>query len=260
MATLIAEGYKVTWITTHRGGASQRHSFDIILTNHTSVDTRVFIDLGYVQLNETINRMSDEGYSVQTISDRERGIAPSSSISYTVLFTRTEDILETEVFLRDSVDEYYERLSRMNASGYKIVSHSVVHFNSKHEVSSVYKRDRRLVFNITLDTPPKFESFFNVTFFDFTRLSLDIVRRNYYLNFVEVHADIGYPSARFSAILYEHTDRTIHRGNWFRWGLDEEAVKALIAVEGANWDPFLICGYNYIGVLRYFISFVRHVK
>ena len=250
----------MTWITTHRGGPTQRHGFDIILTNHTSVDTRVFIDLGYVQLNETIYSMLDEGYSVQTISDRERGNAPTSSLSYTVLFTRTIDILETEVFLRDSVDEYHERLSRMNASGYRIASHSVVQFNGKYEVSSVYKRDRRIAFNISIDPPPKLVSFFNVTFFDFTRLSLDIVQQSYYLNFVEVYADIGNPSARFSAILYEHTDRTIHRGNWFRWGLDEDSLKTLIAGEGANWDPFLICGYNYIGVLRYFIEFVRHVK
>lgn len=248
------------WITTHRGGPTQRHFFDVILSNHTRVDTRVFIDLNYNALNETIYRMADEGYSVETICDRERGPVDNSHTSYTALFERTSHILETEVFLGDSVDNYNERLSRMNASGYRIVSHSIVTEDDKFRVSSVYKRDRRLAFNISIGPQPKMESFFNVSFFDFTRLSLEYAKQDYYLNFVEVHSETGNPSARFSAIFYQHTDKTIRSGNWFRWGLNEEGVEALIAREGENWDPVIISGYNYIGLVRYFIQFIRHVR
>lgn len=256
----LTNGYKVTWITTHSGGAIQSHAMDVILSNSTLVDTRVFIDLTATQLNETIHQMANEGYSIKTLADRERGRAPGSSISYTALFERTNYLLETEVFLGDSLEQWRNRVAVMNSSGYRLISQSFVDYQGKQQAATVFTRDRRLAHNITFEPPPKMAVINNATFFDFTGLVLDYARRNYYLSHIEVHQRASNPSAMFSAIMLEHTDETIHGGHWFRWGLSEEAVKAIIQVETADWDPYITTGYSHQGAIVYYIAFVRHSK
>lgn len=256
--SLVSKGYKVTWITTHLGGPSQRHYFDVILTNHSQVDTRTFIDLNSAVANKTIKQMAHEGYSLEKISDRERGLSSSKALSYTLLFTRTDDIMETKVFLGDSPEAYDERLSRMNSSGFRIISHSIAHSSGKYQVSSIFRRDRRLAFNISIDPVPQVKSFLNFTFFEFTRSSLNLAKRNYYMSHLEVHSNPRKHSSQFSAIFKENTKESIHNGHWFRWGLDSNAVQTLITSQVDDWDPHMITGYNYLGNVRYFVLFVRH--
>ena len=248
------------WITTHTGGAVLSHTVDVILSNSTLVDTRVFIDLSASQLNQTLQQMASEGYSIKTLADRERGRAPSSSVSYTALFDRANHLLETEVFLSDSLDEWKRRLVRMNSTGYRLISQSFVEYQDSVQVSTVFTRDKRLAHNIEFDPPPDVVTFTNVSFFDFTGHALDYARRNYYLSHLEVHQLSTEQSSRFSAIMLEHTDKTIAGGHWFRWGLNEAAVQALIQVEADSWDPYVVSGYSHQGIINYYIAFRRHAR
>jgi len=260
VSALLAQGYKVTWITTHKGGLVQKHAFDVILTNHSRVDTRVFIDLTAAQLNDTIVEMGHEGFSISTLADRERGSAANTVVSYTALFRPTNHLLETEVYLADSMAVFTRRLADKTDAGYRLISQSLVDFRGVEQVSTVFTIDRRLAHNITVDPPPSLVVLTNLTFFQFTGKTLEYARKNYYLSHLEVHERTGDPSARFSIILLAHNDRTIGGGNWFRWALDDESVTTRISSEAANWDPYVVSGYSHQGVLVFYVAFVRHIK
>lgn len=164
------------------------------------------------------------------------------------------------MFLGDSVEDWKKRVVRMNDSGYRLISQSFTHLQGREEVSTVFTRDRRLVHNITFESPPKMVSFSNVSFFEFTSLALNYARKSYFLTHLEVTQRDTETSPGFSAILVAHTAKTVRRGNWFRWGLDEEAIATMIQLEAPNWDPYVISGYSHQGEAVYYVAFQRHTK
>lgn len=261
VTALLENGYKVTWITTHLLGTSKTQTFDVVLSNSTNVDTRVFIDITAKALQDTVETMSAQGYSISSLADRERGRAPNNAISYTALFRRSSHLLETELFLGDSVEDWKKRVVRLNNSGYRLVSQSFTHLQDREqEVSTIFTRDRRLAHNITFERPPKMVSITNVTFFDFTRLALTYARKNYFLTHLEVNQRDTETFPRFFAILVAHTSKSIGRGNWFRWGLNEEAINTMIRLEAPNWDPYVVSGYSHQGEAVYYVAFQRHTQ
>ena len=248
------------WITTHLVGTSNVQVFDIILSNNIKVDTRVVIDVTAQALNDTVRKMFTEGFTISSLADRVRGRSPNNAVSYTALFDKSNHLLETEMYLGDTVVDWKKRVVAMNSSGYRLISQSFVEFQDKEQVSTIFTRDRRLAYNITFEPPQKMFTFNNVSFFQFTTLALQYARKSYYLSHLEVNQREGDPSARFSAILLGHTPKTIRNGNWFRWGLNEEAVNSMIELESPNWDPHALSGYSHQGVLVYYVAFRRHVK
>lgn len=256
---LLGKGYKVTWITTHLLGTSKTQAFDILLSNGTNIDSRVFIDLTAAALREAVTTMTAQGYSISSLADRERGKAPNLAISYTALFRRSNHLLETELFLGDSVDDWKKRVVAMNNSGYRLVSQSFTHLQGREKVSTIFTRDRRLAHNITFEGPPKMFSFTNETFYEFTRLALNYARKSYYLTHLEVNQRDSDTFPRFSAILVAHTALSVRRGNWFRWGLNEEAITTMIQLESPNWDPYVVNGYSHQGEAVFYMAFQRHV-
>ena len=255
---LIAEGYKLLWAAPYRVGPDLKPYFDVILTNSSEADTKGFMDLTFNEMNQTIHEMKAEGYSASVIVDRARGKAPTAP-SYSAVFIRKNDILETEVYLRDSVQEYNERLIRMKAAGYRLISHSFCVIQGQLEVASVYERDRRLAFNITVPNLLQWQSYYNLPFFNFSEIALSLGRQNYYPYYVESYNLPGVSttsSSVFAAIFEQPIGPNL---NWFRWALNKATAEDTITSELTDgiWEPRISLAYNYLGNIRHYLGFTR---
>lgn len=254
---LIADGYEVLWVSPYRVGPDLRPYFDVILTNSSEADTIGYLDLKVDQMNQTIKRMKTQGYSAKYIVTRGRGKNPATHTSYSAVFIQKNDILETEVFLRDSLQEYEERLSRKTSEGYRLVSHSFCNIQGQIEVVSVYERDRRLAFNISVPNLVQWQSGHNLTFFKFSEVALTLGRDGYYPAYVESYNfGSGTDNSRFAAVFEKPNDVNL---NWFRWALDTTTARDTInsELEGGIWQPLISLAYNYLGNVRHYLGFTR---
>ena len=255
---LTAEGYKLLWVAPYRVGPSLKPYFDVILTNSSEADTKGFMDLTFDDMNRTIHEMKAEGYSASVVVDRARGKAPTAP-SYSAVFTRKNDILETEVYLRDRVQEYEERLKRMKAAGYRLISHSFCEIQGQLEVASVYERDRRLAYNITVPNLLRWQSYYNLPFYNFSEVALSLGRQNYYPYYVESYNLQGVSTTGnsvFAAIFEQPIGPNL---NWFRWSLERSAAEDTITSELTDgiWEPRVSLAYNYLGNIRHYLGFTR---
>ena len=248
------QGYKVIWATTYQVGPNSKSYFDVILSNSSRFDVKGFFDLDITDLNRTIQNMTQQGYSVWFLSDRKRGNRPVSP-HYTVVFKKDPQLIETKVYLRDSIAAYLERLARKKHEGYQLVSHSFCAIDGKLEATSVYKRDRRLAFNITVDNQQRWESYHDLSFYNFTRIALHWSRQNYTPSFIEAYEPGQSGTSLFAAIFTEHTPAT--KSNWFRWGLNTTSVIQNIDRQKSVWDPLITTGYNYLNNVYHFVEFKR---
>ena len=244
------------WVAPYRVGPDLRPYFDIVLTNSSQADTRGFLDLTVEVMNRTIREMKEQGYSARYIVDRDRGKNPIAP-SYSAIFTRKHDIFETEVYLRDSVRVYEERLTRMKAEGYRLLSHSFCEIQRQMEVVSVFERDRRLAFNITVLDNVLWESHHNLSFFRFSETALRLGRAGYYPSYVESYNRRGETdSSIFVGIFEKPIGANL---NWFRWSLDTTEARETIdsELDDCIWDPLISLAYNYLGNVRHYLGFTK---
>ena len=260
VADLVAEGYTLLWAAPYWVGPSfPKPYFDVILTNSSDTDTKGFMDITHEVMNQTIYDMKALGYSASTITHRPRGREPKSP-SYTAIFTRKNDILETEVFLRDSLQEYRQRLTRMTAEGYRLLSHAFCEIQGQTEVVSVYERDRRLAYNITVPNLVQWQSYYNLTFFKFSEVALQLGRDDYYPYFVQSYRSTDVTNVQhnslFAAVFVQPIGNNL---NWFRWGLERSVASDTITVQlnDGIWEPRISLAYNYLGNMPHFVSFTR---
>lgn len=224
---------------------------DVIVTNSTQVDSRGFLDLTFVKMNESLYEMEEEGYFVHSISDRRRGSNPAAP-SYSVLYEKRPEHIETKVFLRDSVATYYSRLADMKSKGYRLISHSFCDIRGSVETTSVYIRDRRLLHNISIGRLPKWESYLNLSFLDFTRETLRLSPSNMYPSFIETN--VVNRESRFSIIFLENLENI---ATWYRWGVDTDDTIATLGEEEPRWEPRMSTSYNYNGMVKHFFLMER---
>ena len=254
---LVADGYKVLWVCPYRVGPDHRPYFDVILTNSSEADTIGYLDLKIDQMNRTIQNMRTQGYSARYIVTRDRGKNLATATSYSAVFVRKNDIFETEVFLQDSLQEYEQRLTSKTAEGYRLISHSFCKIHGQIEVASVYERDRRLGFNISVPNLVQWQSEHNLTFFEFSDIALTLGREGYYPAYVESY-NFGSVTdhSRFAAVFEKPNDVS---QNWFRWALDTTTAKQTIdsELEDGIWQPLISLAYNYLGNVRHYLGFTR---
>ena len=253
---LVADGYKVLWVSPYRVGPNLKPYFDVILTNSSEADTIGYLDLSVDELNQTIHDASMRGYSASYVVSRDRGKNPTAP-SYSAVFTRKNDIFETEVFLRDNVQMYEQRLTRKRAEGYRLLSHSFCGIQGQLEVVSVYERDRRLAFNISVPDLLQWQSQHNLTFFKFSEVALNLGRDGYYPSYVESF-NFGSETehSRFAAVFEKPNGVNL---NWFRWALELSAARETInnELDDGIWQPLISFAYNYLGNIRHYLGFTR---
>lgn len=258
MSSLMKAGYKLTWISSYRVGPDMIPYFDFVVSNDSALDTIAFVEIRFAELNETIHVMEQRKYFVSLLIDRIRGKNPLEP-SYSVIFTRRDEIFETKVHLRDTLAKYKVRLVRKFRNGYRLLSQSFCSIRGSIEVSSVFIRDRRIAYNIPTPKYPKWRAEVNLTFFEFTDTTLREARKNFIPVAVEVYKIDGVAQSLFSVVYEERTDRT--EGNWFRWSLNTTAARLLIKENVAkSWDIFLTTAYTYLGRTEHFIEFTRKQK
>ena len=256
VADLEADGYKVLWVSPYRVGPNLKPYFDVILTNASEAEVKGYLDLSIEAINTTIYSMKEQGYSASYIVSRDRGKNPDAPF-YSAVFTRKNDIFETEVYLRDSIEEYEERLTSMKAKKYRLLSHSFCEIQGKLEVVSVYERDRRLAYNISAPDSPLWQSRHNLTFFRFSEIALTLGADGYYPSYVEsFNFGSNADQSMFAAVFEKPNGVNL---NWFRWAVETEAARTTIdsELEEDTWQPSISLAYNYLGNVRHYLGFTR---
>eukprot|EP00731_Ephydatia_muelleri_P010949 Em0005g1535a len=192
--------------------------------------------LNEIQLLAQISELANRGYAVRSISGR---VASDGMLYYSGVFKANPPIVETKVFLGDSETIHLKRLTDLKSSGYQLVAQSLEKVGKEAEACSVYTRDIRLSYNISIDTkPPNWISFHNASFYQFTGNLLRAASQ-----YIPIHIDVCYmavnSSPLFSAVLLEYT-----QSQWFLWDLNYS--RTLAELEGANlyWEPVMSLGYN----------------
>ena len=229
-------GYKVVSLSSYRLGYGLETIFDVIFSNSSLVDTVPFIQLTEIQLLAQISELANRGYAVRSISGR---VASDGMLYYSGVFKANPPIVETKVFLGDSETIHLKRLTDLKSSGYQLVAQSLEKVGKEAGACSVYMRDIRLSYNISIDTkPPNWISFHNASFYQFTGNLLRAASQ-----YIPIHIDVCYmavnSSPLFSAVLLEYT-----QSQWFLWDLNYS--RTLAELEGANlyWEPVMSLGYN----------------
>ena len=207
-----AEGYSTRWVSPYRETQSTRVFYDVVFHNSTLLDIRAAVELSPARLLNTIAAMKQEGYSVWGVTDRVRNRAPYPI--YSALFGRTPLIYKTEVFIRDNITTYLRRLQDMKRREFQLVSHSMEQpANMELEATSVWIQDRRIAFNISVDTEPlQWRSHYNLTFLQFTEVTLELgnddATPKFYPKFVDVHTPQDGSDSRFVSLYEEITEST----------------------------------------------------
>ena len=207
-----AEGYSTRWVGPYRETQSTRVFYDVVFHNSTALDTRAAVELSPARLLNTIAALRLEGYSVWGITDRVRNRAPYPI--YSALFGRTPPIYKTEVFIRDNITTYLRRLNDMKRRHFQLVSHSMEQpANMALEATSVWIQDRRIDFNISVEKEPlQWRSYYNLTFLQFTEVTLDLGAEDadpqFYPKFVDVYTPQDSSDSRFVSLYEEVTEST----------------------------------------------------
>ena len=229
-------GYKVVSLSSYRLGYGLETIFDVIFSNSSLVDTVPYIQLTESQLLAQIVELGSQGYAVSSISGR---VASDGVLYYSGVFRAHPPIVETKVFLGDSETIHLKRLTDLKNTGHQLVAQSLETVDEETEACSVYTRDIRLSYNISVDTkPPNWISFFNTTFYQFTGNLLKAVSQ-----YSPIHIDVYHRAASssplFSAVLLEYP-----QSQWFVWDMNYN--RTLTELEGAKlyWEPVLSLGYN----------------
>ena len=258
IANLMNTGYKLTWISSYRQGPGMTPYFDFVATNSTIVDTVSYVEIGYNQLNRTIQDMKEKGYDIKLLIDRIKGRNPSEP-SYSVIFEPRDLIFESVIFLRDQFKVHEYRIKKMLEAGYRLVSHSSCAIRRNIETTSVYMRDRRIAFGIPTPSYPQQQVRNNMTFFEFTHVTLKLANEGYFPFAIEVYSLPSHPDSVFSVTFEERSEES--EGNWFRWNLNATAARDLIEVETrVSWDVYITTGYTYLGSSQHFIEFTRKLQ
>jgi hypothetical protein len=214
------------------------------------------VEINYNKLNRSIHEMKEQGYFVSLLIDRIRGPNPSEP-SYSVIFAPRNPILETEVHLREKYTEYLSHLSRNMDSGFRLISQSFCSINETVEVATVYTRDKRIPLNIGTPLAPSQQVRSNMTFFQFTRFTLDAAREGFFPYAIEVFSQGRRSTDSYFSVIYEKRNSDTH-GNWFRWSLNETTARDMIERETrVAWDVYLTVGYTYLGNREHFVEFRR---
>lgn len=249
--------YKLSWISSYRVGPEMVPYFDFVVTNNSAVDTLAFVEISYAQLNETIHAMKEKRYYVSLLIDRIRGKNPTEP-TYSVIFTRRDEIFETMVHLRDTLETYKVRLAQKFQDGFRLLSQSFCSIRGSIEVSSVFIIDRRIHFKFPTPKYPEWRAMVNLTFFEFTGATLKEARRNFIPAAVEVYKVDGLTQSLFSVVFEERT--AVTEGNWFRWSLNSTAAVEFIRAntgDDHSWDIFITTAYTYLGKTEHFIELTR---
>jgi len=258
MSNLMTAGYKLTWISSYRVGPDMVPYFDFVATNSSIVDTVSFVEISFSELNSTIHLMEGRNYFASLLIDRIRGKNPLEP-TYSVIFTRRDEIFETQVFLRDSLRAYKTRLARKFQAGFRLLSQSFCSIRGSIEVSSVFIRDKRIPLHIPTPTYPPWRALMNLTFFQFTEATLAEAKKNFIPAAVEVYKLDGISQSLFSVVFEERTDVT--EGNWFRWSLNSTAATSFIRDQiRRSWDIYITTAYTYLGRTEHFIELTRKQK
>ena len=199
--------------------------------------------------------MQERGYFVKLLIDRIRGKRPTEP-SYSVIFEPRNEILETQVYLRDQYDTFLTRLANKTHEGFNLISHSFCSIRNKIEVSSVFTRDRRIPLNISAPFYPHRQTLSNLTFFQFTDKTLRLAHKDYVPSSVEVYMLPKISESLFTVTYTKRTEAT--RGNWFRWSLNTTEIQDIVKTETKrSWDVFITTGYTYLGKTEHFVEFTR---
>ena len=258
MSNLMKASYKLTWISSYRVGPSMIPYFDFVASNSSAVDTVSFVEISYAELNSTILLMEGRNYFVSLLIDRIRGKNPPEP-TYSVIFTRRDEIFETQVFLRDSLSRYKARLAHKFQAGFRLLSQSFCSIRGSIEVSSVFIRDKRIPLQIPTPRYPLWRAMVNLTFFQFTKATLVEARKNFIPAAVEVYKVDGISQSLFSVVYEERTDET--EGNWFRWSLNSTTATRFIQEQiKRSWDIYITTAYTYLGKTEHFIELTRKQK
>ena len=247
VSDLMENGYHPAWLSAY----SHPQYFDMIFHNSTEFETRGCVDQTPLKARAKIERMREEGFSVWYLTNRRRN---KNWPHYSIVFGRTPDIIETEVYLRDNMTTYFQRLEEKKSLGYRLRSHCFVDLlnNGVLEASSVFTRDRRIPFNITIGNALNWTSYHNLSFFDFTGVALQHGRDNLYPSFLDVwkYGD----ESRFAAIFEELQPEDT---KWFRWGMNATVARQVVTLAKDDWDPVISVGYKYLGNVLHFLQFQR---
>lgn len=254
------QGYNLSWAGSYKVGQTPKAYYSLVFHNSTVLKTRGFVELKPTSLDMKIEEMKADGYSLRYLSCRMQRATPYRRL-YAAVFEQLPDIIETEVYLRDSMDTYHARLKEKKEAGYQLVSHCFAHIpeDGSVEVSSVYTRDRRVAFNITAPPPLQWKSYYNLSFYDYTEVALTLANENMYLTFLDIwnyEGDVIDPESFFACVFTEHVDNS----EWFRWGMNTTATRALVEESRGSWDPVIITGYSYQSQLSHYAQFKRKVR
>ena len=246
ISEMARRGYKVVSLSSYRFGYNLETTFDVTFSNSSLVDTVPYIQLTECQLLAQIDGLRGQGYSVVSISGR---VAADGLLYYTGVFRISAPIMETKVYLRDSVSVHLQRLVDLKASGYQLVAQSLETVGHVVEACSIYTRDIRLDYNISINTKPlDWTSFFNASFYQFTGNLLRAVSR-----YNPIHVDMYYGadnrSSLFSAVLLGYT-----QSQWFLWGLNYSSTLAEVASMKQYWEPIISLGYSYLGSAVHYVQ------
>ncbi len=253
------KGYNLSWASSYKFGQTPRAYYNMVFHNSTSLKTRGFLELGLEALKQKITDMKPDGYSLRYISCRMKKAVPYEPL-FAAIFGQVPDIIETEVYMQDSVATYLARLREKREQGYQLVSHCFSHRpeDGRVDASSVYTRDRRVAFNISVPPPVKWVSYYNLTFFDYTEVALNHSHNNMYLSFLDLWnyegAAIRSPESFFACVF---TERLTNDGAWFRWGMNTTQARDLVTKNSNNWFPDIVAGYSYLGTLSHYVQFKR---
>lgn len=250
------QGFNVSWLSAYRAAPRSGRTlhFGVILNNSTKQNTVAFLDLTPQKLQDKIREMNNSGYSVKHISDRTRGVY--TVCLYYVVFESTNDLIDVEVFMRDSIATHMQRLATKNDTGYILRSLSLCDLRSAGgivEVTSVYTRDKHVAAGIEIEQR-RWASYFNLTFFEFSILAIQYGNDNMYPSYIESYDLYPNTDSYFSIVFEEFNE---YHPRWFRWGLNQMAVDDEVARNSHSWAPIIVTGYNLYDSVYFFVEFAK---
>ena len=225
------------------------HHYNIIVHNST-IRTREFLDITKEELARQVGLQETDGYFVWKISGKLR--SNDSKPLYSVIFGHNPAYIETLILEGLSFFAHFTRSLDLQNQGWGVISQVVLASQSQTIFSSVYQRDKRLAFNITIPAEeilPVRESFFGFPFDVFTGIALLKASANFHPIQVNTYNLPNFGS-QFSAV-FEKSGRS--NSFFFRWGRNITEVTEDVARFRNSWDPLIVSGYRYNGLVEYFM-------
>lgn len=247
------EGFQLRWIASHQIPPATDWYYDLIFDNSSKHLTRAVFELSGAVLNSTIINMARDGYMMRVIASRYRQGTPL----YSGVFQQESDLIETAVYLHQTILAHYNLRINLKKEGWQMKCQDVTAEQNQLRFSSIYVRDRRKTYNITVHTPD-WQSFYGFNFYQFMSLTLQYGLLNYFPRHVTAYLYPGETESRF-AVIYE---RKVHGDTdqlWYRWGLNATTALKDIDMFNPDWDPVLIMGYKYKDSVKYMIQWGRKI-